>query len=186
MSHAPDRSSASASNPGTPSPGKGLRPLQESFPNSNKVTTGDLQVPQREILLTNGETLRVYDTTGPQGHAPKDGLPKRRQPWIDARLARGDQNFSQMHYARRGIVTEEMRFVAIRENCDPEFVRSRDRPRPRDHPGQHQAPGNRADDHRPQLPREDQQPTSATRRSAVRSTKRSRSCSGRSAGAPTR
>jgi phosphomethylpyrimidine synthase len=124
MSHAPDRSSASASNPGTPSPGKGLRPLQESFPNSNKVTTGDLQVPQREILLTNGETLRVYDTTGPQGHAPKDGLPKRRQPWIDARIARGDRNFSQMHYARRGLVTEEMRFVAIREQCDPEFVRS--------------------------------------------------------------
>src|SRR5690606_879399 len=31
--------------------------------------------------------------------------------------------FSQMHYARRGVITEEMRFVAIRENVDPEFVR---------------------------------------------------------------
>jgi len=105
-------------------PEKGLRPLRESFPNSNKVTASDLQVPQREILLTNGETLRVYDTTGPQGFPSKQGLPRRRQPWIDARIARGDTNFSQMHFARRGIVTEEMRFCAIRENCDPEFVRS--------------------------------------------------------------
>ena len=29
-----------------------------------------------------------------------------------------------MHYARRGITTEEMRFVALRENCDVELVRS--------------------------------------------------------------
>ncbi len=32
------------------------------------------------------------------------------------RRARGDMNVSQMHYARRGIVTPEMEFVAIREN----------------------------------------------------------------------
>ncbi|MDO8349414.1 MAG: phosphomethylpyrimidine synthase ThiC, partial [Planctomycetota bacterium] len=102
----------------------GQRPLRDSFPNSDKIAIGDLAVPQREIRLTNGETLRLYDTTGPQGCSPKHGLPRRRQPWIDARVARGDTNFSQMHYARRGIVTEEMRFVAIRENCDAEFVRS--------------------------------------------------------------
>jgi phosphomethylpyrimidine synthase len=29
-----------------------------------------------------------------------------------------------MHYARRGLITPEMEFVAIRESCDPEFVRS--------------------------------------------------------------
>ncbi|MCR9248513.1 MAG: phosphomethylpyrimidine synthase ThiC [bacterium] len=114
--------SSSRSDSATEAPG--LRPLTESFPRSQKVQSSDLDVPAREISLTNGETLRVYDTTGPQGHAPADGLPKRRQPWIDERLKRGDTNFSQMHYARRGIVTEEMRFVAIRENVDPEFVRS--------------------------------------------------------------
>ena len=103
---------------------KGLAPLHESFPNSAKVAVGDLAVPMRDIRLTNGEVVRVYDTTGPQGHAPKTGLPKLRQPWIDARMRRGDRNVSQMHYARRGVVTEEMRFVAIRENVDPEFVRS--------------------------------------------------------------
>jgi len=101
----------------------GLRPLTESFPNSDKVVIGDLEVPARDISLTNGDVLRVYDTTGPQGCDPKAGIPKRRQEWIDARRARGDQNFSQMHYARQGIITEEMRFCAIRENVEPEFVR---------------------------------------------------------------
>ena len=101
----------------------GLRPLNESFPNSDKVIISDLEVPARDIRLTNGDMVRVYDTTGPQGLDPKDGLPKRRQPWIDARLARGDKNFSQMHYARQGVITEEMRFCAIRENVEPEFVR---------------------------------------------------------------
>jgi hypothetical protein len=30
----------------------------------------------------------------------------------------------QMHYARKGIITEEMAYVAAREGVDPEFVRS--------------------------------------------------------------
>ncbi|ASS91963.1 MULTISPECIES: phosphomethylpyrimidine synthase ThiC [Aeribacillus] len=30
---------------------------------------------------------------------------------------------TQMHYAKKGIITPEMEFVAIRENMDPEFVR---------------------------------------------------------------
>ena len=107
----------------SPQESTGLRPLNESFPNSDKVTVGDLDVPARDIRLTNGDMVRVYDTTGPQGLDPKDGLPKRRQPWIDARRERGDQNFSQMHYARQGVITEEMKFCAIRENVEPEFVR---------------------------------------------------------------
>ncbi len=31
---------------------------------------------------------------------------------------------TQIHYARQGIITEEMRFVALRENCDVELVRA--------------------------------------------------------------
>ena len=34
----------------------------------------------REIALTNGETLRVYDTSGPQGRDVSEGLPKLREP----------------------------------------------------------------------------------------------------------
>src|SRR5216683_2550733 len=45
------------------------------------------------------------------------------QPWIDKRVARGDRVFTQMHYARRGEISEEMRFVALRENVPVEFVR---------------------------------------------------------------
>ena len=101
-----------------------IPPLSESFPRSRKLLISDLEVPQREIALTNGETLRVYDSSGPQGFDPRQGLPPRRAAWIAARQARGDRNFSQMHYARRGITTEEMRFVAIRENVEPEFVRA--------------------------------------------------------------
>jgi len=44
-------------------------------------------------------------------------------PWIERRRERGDRNFSQMHYARKGEITEEMRYVAAREKMTPEFVR---------------------------------------------------------------
>jgi phosphomethylpyrimidine synthase len=101
-----------------------LSPLQECYPSSRKITVGDLQVPMREIEVEGGsQRVRVYDTTGPQGCDPRIGLPGRRQPWIEPRVSRGDQNFSQMHYARRGILTEEMQFVALRESTTAEFVR---------------------------------------------------------------
>ncbi|MEZ2370919.1 phosphomethylpyrimidine synthase ThiC [Arthrobacter sp. RCC_34] len=38
--------------------------------------------------------------------------------------ARPGKRVTQMHYARAGIVTPEMRFVALRENCPVELVRS--------------------------------------------------------------
>jgi phosphomethylpyrimidine synthase len=85
----------------------------------------DLKPPQRVVRLSNGEPpFALYDTAGPQGCDPREGLPKLRAGWIARRKERGDANFSQMHYARRGEITEEMRFVALRENVDPEFVRS--------------------------------------------------------------
>jgi phosphomethylpyrimidine synthase len=98
-----------------------------NFPNSRKVhrEVDGLRVPFREIALAGGEPpFTAYDTSGPQGHDPKAGLPRLRQPWIDRRLADGDSgNRTQMHYARRGIITEEMYFVALREGLDPVFVR---------------------------------------------------------------
>ncbi len=38
--------------------------------------------------------------------------------------AKKGRNVTQLHYAKQGIVTPEMEFVAIRENMDPEFVRN--------------------------------------------------------------
>lgn len=37
--------------------------------------------------------------------------------------AKAGKNITQLHYARNGITTPEMEFIAIRENVDPEFVR---------------------------------------------------------------
>jgi phosphomethylpyrimidine synthase len=37
--------------------------------------------------------------------------------------AKEGRNVTQMHYARRGIITPEMEYIAIREGMDPEFVR---------------------------------------------------------------
>ncbi|MBZ5646019.1 MAG: phosphomethylpyrimidine synthase ThiC [Acidobacteriia bacterium] len=52
------------------------------------------------------------------------GVPKPRAEWIVRRKAGNkDGNFSQMHYARQGVVTEEMEYVAKRERLTPELVR---------------------------------------------------------------
>jgi len=86
-----------------------------------------IRVPMREICQTGDRPpVRVYDPSGPytDPNATIDlhaGLPKLRAPWIAER--RGRSNVSQMHSARKGIVTEEMEFIAIRESVQPEFVR---------------------------------------------------------------
>ncbi|MBJ95402.1 MAG: phosphomethylpyrimidine synthase [Rickettsiales bacterium] len=89
----------------------------------NDLEIGDLKVPVTQVTLSDGSTTQLYRTEGPTGIDPRDGLPTRRAPWIERRRARGDHNFSQMHCARNGEITEEMRFVAIREGMSPEFVR---------------------------------------------------------------
>jgi len=39
------------------------------------------------------------------------------------RVLRGRAPVTQLHYARKGIVTPEMEFVALREGVSPELVR---------------------------------------------------------------
>src|SRR6266700_1095485 len=47
-----------------------------------------------------------------------------RAEWIARRKSESaDRNFSQMHYARQGLVTEEMEYVARREKIAPALVR---------------------------------------------------------------
>jgi phosphomethylpyrimidine synthase len=110
-----------------PAPVDGLAPLLD-FPASERVylqdEQGELRVPVRRVHVSGGEPpLDLYDTAGPRAVDLTKGLPKLRQPWIERRIARGDRNFSQMHYARRGEATEEMRFVALREGVPVELVR---------------------------------------------------------------
>jgi phosphomethylpyrimidine synthase len=51
------------------------------------------------------------------------GAVKPRAEWIGRRKAEnGDGNFSQMHYARRGVTTEEMEYVAKREKLQPDLI----------------------------------------------------------------
>ena len=109
-----------------------LEPFEVSFPSSHKIhervewNGHELLVPKRRIHLTNDDPpVDVYDTSGPQGCDVRVGVPKPRAEWIATRRATNESgNFSQMHYARRGVVTEEMAYVAAREGVDPEFVRS--------------------------------------------------------------
>jgi phosphomethylpyrimidine synthase len=63
------------------------------------------------------------------GNGPQhtEWIPRTRAEWItqrrDQAARTGDTNFSQMHFARQGVVTEEMRYVAERELLAPELVR---------------------------------------------------------------
>ena len=124
--------------------------LEEAFPNSHKVYvegTRGIAVPMREIGLSGGEPpLRVYDPSGPAGHDVQRGLPPVRARWIGERaveqrdvdqslgaampadltrtVLRGTGPLTQLYYARRGEITEEMEYVAIREGVEPEFVRA--------------------------------------------------------------
>ena len=54
-------------------------------------------------------------------------VPKPRVEWLrqrrDDAAESGDQNFSQMHFARLGVITEEMDYVARKEKLSPELVR---------------------------------------------------------------
>ena len=126
--------------------------FEEAFPNSRKVYVSGqrIKVPMREITLSDGEPpLRVYDTSGPHDSDVRTGLPPLRETWVVGRgdttkvtrsdrvhgsdemssslrrsVVRGVGPVTQMHYARKGEVTAEMEFVALREGFDPDFVRA--------------------------------------------------------------
>lgn len=115
-----------------------------AHPNSEKVyingESPEIAVAMRKITQSStpddmgGEVnppVYVYDTSGRHGDPACDvdlhkGLPPLRAEWIDSRgdsvsengnrRAASGKNVTQMHYARAGIITPEMDYVAIREN----------------------------------------------------------------------
>jgi phosphomethylpyrimidine synthase len=114
-----------------------------AFPGSRRVHVDGgqgVRVPMREIALSGGEPpLRVYDTSGPRIADVREGVPALRAPWIRSRgdvvdTRRGGTRpilraapgriVTQLHYARRGEITPEMEFIAVREGLPAEFVRS--------------------------------------------------------------
>lgn len=128
-------------------------PIRISYPSSEKIYMEgriypELRVGMRRVTLTPTVTVKdgkkevrenapvvVYDTSGPYSdpHVDVDlakGLAPLRRSWIDSRKS----GQTQMWCARHGIITQEMEYVAIRENMDceergikthitPEFVR---------------------------------------------------------------
>ena len=127
-----------------------LEEYKTNFPNSRKVykTINGLDIPYRAITISDtsggNKEFHVYDTTGPYTHPDyridlTKGLPKKRNDWISERndtfKAKKEftNNKTQLAYAKNGIITKEMEYVAARENSysdsedieiTPEFVRS--------------------------------------------------------------
>ena len=133
-------------------------PASEKIYISGKIFP-DINVPMRQINLTNGEKIVVYDTSGAYTDPNKEinvvnGLEAIRADWIVDRgdvvayegrvidpkdngytstnqmetaiagasslvrtplRAKSGHNVTQLHYARKGIITPEMEFIAIRE-----------------------------------------------------------------------
>ncbi len=80
-----------------------------------------VRVGMKEVELQNGETVVLYDTAGVYADPDYEidlqkGLPKFRKPWIDERIRQNGGVKTQYWYAKNGIVTPEMEYVAIREN----------------------------------------------------------------------
>jgi phosphomethylpyrimidine synthase len=98
-------------------------PIQGSVKHYQEVD--GLRIPVRRINLTNGDHFDVFDTSGPytDDNAVIDleaGLPKLRDEW-DCPTVDGPP--TQLAWARQGIITPEMRFIAAREGVSPELVR---------------------------------------------------------------
>ena len=165
MTLTPDRTDAAGSaslttsnGPGTPFPGSRKTYLPGSRP--------DMRIPMREVVLTTGDSVVLYDTSGPYTDPTlrtdvRLGLPALRKDWIDERgdtesydgravqpvdngmkahdhrdldsvfeqagrrprRALPGKTVTQLAYARAGVITPEVEFVALREGLAPEFVR---------------------------------------------------------------
>lgn len=85
-----------------------------------------LRIPVRRIDLTDGRHFDVYDTSGPYTDAAatidlEAGLPALRDGWAKPDIP-GPR--TQLAWARAGVVTAEMRFIAAREGVEPDLVRA--------------------------------------------------------------
>ncbi|MCU5114396.1 phosphomethylpyrimidine synthase ThiC [Bacillus wiedmannii] len=86
-----------------------------------------LQAPRHSWILERGD-VEAYE--GREVKPEDDGVKVALKhtpvfPQMDRQPLRAKHgaNVTQMHYARNGIITSEMEYVAIREGVEPEFVR---------------------------------------------------------------
>jgi phosphomethylpyrimidine synthase len=85
-----------------------------------------LSVPVRRVNLSNGEHFDLYDTSGPYTDESVEidieaGLPKTRDAWEHPEPIDGAA--TQLVWARAGIITPEMAYIAAREGMPAELVR---------------------------------------------------------------
>ncbi|MCC8088367.1 MAG: phosphomethylpyrimidine synthase ThiC [Rikenellaceae bacterium] len=109
--------------------------------NSKRVyisTDSGIKVGMKEVSLQNDSKVLLYDTSGIYAkenytHDIKKGLPKIRTEWIEKNLEKYGEFKTQLWFAKNGIITPEMEYVAVRENqgltneskkITPEKVRS--------------------------------------------------------------
>ncbi|MDR4434490.1 phosphomethylpyrimidine synthase ThiC [Bacillus tequilensis] len=87
---------------------EGLKPLRQKWINER----GDVEEYE-------GRAIK------PEDNGYKKANPNISYPGLQRKplRAKEGQNVTQMHYARKGIITPEMEFIAIREHVSPEFVR---------------------------------------------------------------
>ncbi|WP_020559933.1 phosphomethylpyrimidine synthase ThiC [Thiofilum flexile] len=108
-------------------------------------TNPAIRVPLREVALTDGTTITLYDTSGAYTDSNHSidlakGLPALRATWLNhdenterytstlkastrpLRRAKSGRRITQLHYARQGIITPEMEFIALRENQRREAI----------------------------------------------------------------
>lgn len=87
--------------------------------------------PLRSNWITGRDDVETYE--GRERTLLDDGRSARRRGTASAEWcgrttaplrAKSGKRVTQMHYARQGIITKEMQYVALREQCDAEFVRS--------------------------------------------------------------
>ncbi|MCB1137564.1 MAG: phosphomethylpyrimidine synthase ThiC [Leptospiraceae bacterium] len=104
-----------------------------------------LRIPYRSVQLSDGQQFPLYDCSGPfteKGFVDlKRGITVQREEWVQVREGLQPENrriaapgsfvrntrkstgpCTQMYYAKKGELTPEMEFVALRENLKPDFV----------------------------------------------------------------
>ena len=78
----------------------------------------------KEFPILKGELMSTLQSTAPTETSQQI---KPREEWITRRREQatrtGDENVSQMHFARKGLITEEMLYIADREKLSPTLVR---------------------------------------------------------------
>ncbi|OWV37804.1 phosphomethylpyrimidine synthase ThiC [Bacillus spizizenii] len=83
--------------------------------------------PLRQKWITERNDVEEYEgrTIKPEDNGYKKAIPNISYPELKRKplRAKAGQNVTQMHYAKKGIITPEMEFIAIREHVSPEFVR---------------------------------------------------------------